>query len=111
MFARLLAIGSATERGTLGSAASWKMTSAPCTARRSAAGSFRSPLITVSPALKAARFSSRPVEKSSRMRTLAPRLSERFGDVRPDESRPAGNQPVAHEVSLLTQVIGDGFWT
>ena len=97
MFARLLAIGSATERGTLGSAASWKMTSAPPTARRSAAGSFKSPLITFEPALERGQVLLAAGGKIVQDAHARAALEERSGDVRPDEPRPAGNQPVAHE--------------
>ena len=75
MLASLLAIGSASERGTDGMAASWKMRSMPSQARATAASSRTSPSMSSMSPATSARFSRLPEKKLSMTRTRSPRAS------------------------------------
>ena len=74
--ASTVACGSCTERNTLGMAASWKTTSTPRMARATVSRLDDAALDELDGARAAtARFSRRPLEKSSRMRTVSPAVS------------------------------------
>ena len=75
MLTSLLEIGSASDRGTEGIAASWYTNSTPAQARAVAAGSRMSPSISSMSFARSARFSRLPEKKLSRTRTLSPRVS------------------------------------
>ena len=78
----LVATGSATERGTEASAASWKTTSTPSHARAQVAASARSPSMN-SIASRPARLFRLPVMKLSIPRTDSPRASKAAAMERP----------------------------
>jgi hypothetical protein len=73
MLTSLLEIGSASERGTDGMAASWNTTSTPAQARAMVAGSRMSPSTSSMSPATSARFSRLPEKKLSTTRTLSPR--------------------------------------
>src|SRR6266704_3097521 len=96
------------DRGTPGSAARWKTTSIPATARRHTSGSQRSPRRNSIAPSRPARFAASPVLRLSTTRTWWPRATSRSVTWEPIKPAPPVTRHRDARAARMESLVADG---